>query len=174
MRNEIEFQYLCNILSAVEKWSIPPDLVVNFDQTPSKLVPVGYSILAKRNIKNITIAGSSDKRIITATFDVSLSGHFLPPQLIYGGKTTETLPYYEFLKSFSFSVNPTHYCNSQKSINSLEKILMPYFTKKRQVWLGLTVDQKALIMFNVFIGQMATEVKEVKVNFSFNCPNKND
>ena len=87
-RKEIEYQYLYDIVSAVEKWNIPPDLVVNFDQTPSKLVPVGRSTLAKRNSTNVTIAGSSDKRTITATFAVSLSGNFLPPQLIYGGKTT--------------------------------------------------------------------------------------
>ena len=159
-RKEIEYQYLYDIVSAVEKWNIPPDLVVNFDQTPSKLVPVGRSTLAKRNSTNVTIAGSSDKRTITATFAVSLSGNFLPPQLIYGGKTTQSLPKYEFPKSFSLSVNPTHYSNSQESIKFIKEILVPYFTKKRQD-LGLSFDQKALIIFYVFTGQMTTEVREV-------------
>ena len=131
-RKEIEYQYLYDIVSAVEKWNIPPDLVVNFDQTPSKLVPVGCSTLAKRNSTNVTIAGSSDKRTITATFAVSLSGNFPPPQLIYGGKTTQSLAKYEFPKSFSLSVNPTHYSNSQESIKFIKEILVPYFTKKRQ------------------------------------------
>ena len=76
-RKEIEYQYL------------HPDLVVNFDQTPSKLVPVGRSMLAKRNSTNVTIAGSSDKRTISATFAISLPGNFLPRQLRYGGKTTQ-------------------------------------------------------------------------------------
>ena len=159
-RKEIEYQYLYDIVSAVEKWNIPPDLVVNFDQTPSKLVLAGRSTLAKRNSTNVTIAGSSDKRTITATFAVSLSGHFLPPQLIYGGKTTQSLPKYEFPKLFSLSVNPTHYSNSQESIKFIEEILVPYFTKKRQD-LGLNVDHKPLIIFDVFTGQMTTEVKEV-------------
>ena len=78
-RKEIEYQYLYQIVNVIEKWDIHPDLVVNFDQTPSKLVPVGRSTLAKRNSTNVTIAGSSDKRTITATFSVSLSGSFLPP-----------------------------------------------------------------------------------------------
>ena len=93
-RKEIEYQHLYEIVKAMEKRDIC--LVVNFDQTPSKLVPVGRSTLAKRNSANVTIAGSSEKRTITATFAVSLPGNFLPPQLIYGGKTTQSLPKYEF------------------------------------------------------------------------------
>ena len=62
------------IVNAIEKWDIHPDLVVNFDQTLSKLVPVGRSTLAKRNSTNVTIAGSSDKRTITATFAVFCQG----------------------------------------------------------------------------------------------------
>ena len=142
VRKEIEYQYLYQIVSAIEKWNTP-DLVINFDQTPSKLVPVGHSTLAKRNSTNVTIAGSSDKRTITATFAVSLAGHFLPPQLIYGGKTTQSLPKYEFPKSFSLIVNPTHYSNSQESIKFIEEILVPYFTKIRRD-LGLTADERAL------------------------------
>ena len=147
-------------MSAVEKWNIPPNLVVSFDQTPSKLVPVDRSTLAKRNSTNAAIAGSSDKRTITATFAVSLSGHFLPPQLIYSRKTTQSLSKYEFPKSFSLSVNPTHYNNSKESIKFIEEILVPHFTKKLQD-LGLNIDHKALIIFYVFSGQMIAEVKKV-------------
>lgn len=81
-RKELEYLYLYGIESAVEKWNIPPDLLVNFDQAPSKLVPVSHSALVKRNSTNVTIASSSDKRTITVTSAVSLSGDFLPPQLI--------------------------------------------------------------------------------------------
>lgn len=163
MRKKIEYHSLYDIVRVVEKWNIPPDLVTNFDQTSSKLVPAGRSILKFYIIANFTTACSSDKRTINSTFNISLSGHFLPAHLIYGGKTTETLPNNKFSKSFSFSLNPTHYSNSQESIKFLERTLMPYFTKERQD-LGLTVHQKALIIFNAFIGQMTTKIKEFKVN----------
>ena len=78
-RKEIEYQYMYQIVNAIEKWDIHPNLVVSFDQTPSKLVTVGRSTLAKRSSTNVPIAGSSDKKTITATFAVSLSGNFLPP-----------------------------------------------------------------------------------------------
>ena len=124
------------------------------------------STLATRNSTNVIIAGSSDNRTITATFAFSLSGHFLPPQSLYDGKTTQSLPKYEFPKSFSLSVNPTHYSNSQESIKFIKEILVPYFTKIRRN-LGLTADQRALLIFDVFTGQMTTDVKEVieKDNF---------
>ena len=131
-RKEIEYQYLYQIVNAIEKWDIHTDLVVNFDQTPSKPVPVGRSTLAQQNSTNVTIAGSSYKRTITVTFAVSLSGNFLPPQWIYGGKTTQSLPKYELPKSFSLSVNPTYYSNSQESIKFIEELLVPYFTMKRR------------------------------------------
>ena len=83
-RKEIEYQYLYQIVNVIEKWDIHPDLVVNFDQTPSELVPSGLSTLANRNSTNVTIVGSFDKKTITATLAVSLAGNFLPPQLIYG------------------------------------------------------------------------------------------
>ena len=75
-RKEIEYQYLYQVVNAIEKWDVHPDLVVNFDQTPSKLVPVVRSTLAKQNTTNVTIKGSSDKRTITVTFAVSCQGIF--------------------------------------------------------------------------------------------------
>ena len=166
VRKEIKYQYLYQFVNAIEKWDIHPDLVVNFDQTPSRLVPVGRSTLAKRNSTNVAIAGLSDQRTITATFAVSVSGSFLPPQLIYGGKATQSLPKYEFPKSFSLSVNPTHYSNSQKSMRFIEEILVPYFTKKH-LDLALTADQKGLLIFDVFTGQMTSDVKEVIEKHNF-------
>ena len=130
VRKELEYLYLYGIESAVEKWNIPPDLPVNFDQAPSKLVPVSHSTLVKRNSTNVTIASLSDKRTITVTLAVSLSGNFLPPQLICGKKTTQSLPKYEFSKSFSISLNPAYYSNSQESIKFIEAILVPLFHKE--------------------------------------------
>ena len=57
-----------------EKHSIPDLIVINFDQTPSKFVPVASTTLAKRNTKQVYVKGSNDKRSITATFAVTLEG----------------------------------------------------------------------------------------------------
>ena len=87
-RKEIECRYLCEIVSALKKWSIYIDLNVNSDQAASKLVPVGRSTSVKCNSTNSTIASQSNKGTITTTFAVSLSGHFSSAQLIVNGEAT--------------------------------------------------------------------------------------
>ena len=48
----------------------------------------------------------------------------------------------------------------------MEQILVPYFTKKRRD-LGLTADQKGLLIFDVFTEQMTYDVKEVTEKHNF-------
>ena len=47
-RKEAELIYLQEILSVVEKHSIPSSLVVNLDQTPSKYVQASHHTMAKK------------------------------------------------------------------------------------------------------------------------------
>ena len=90
-RKEFEFLFLHEIVTQVEK-HIPPELILNTDHKRLKYVPVGNETLALRGENSITIEGSSDKRLITGTFAISLHGDFLLMQLIYGGKTSQSLP----------------------------------------------------------------------------------
>ena len=48
--------------------------------------------MEKGGSKRVEIAGIDDKRQITAVFAGTLVGDFLPPQLIYQGKTKKSLP----------------------------------------------------------------------------------
>ena len=159
-RKEIGYVFLYEITSRVEKYNIPPSLVINLDQTPLKLVQYGNNTLAKKNSTNVTIAGSADKRSITGTFSITLSGNFLPVQLIYGGKTNQSLPRYKFPDEFSLSVNEKHFSNTKESIKLLKEIIIPYLEKER-IALGLESEQKALVVMNVFTGQMTAEVSKI-------------
>ena len=62
---------------------------MNLDQTPLKYMPAMNHTMEKQNSKSVSITESSDKRSITGTFTITLSGHFLPMQLIYGGKQSK-------------------------------------------------------------------------------------
>ena len=101
--------------------------------------------------------------MIMATFTITLDGHFLPVQLIYGGKTSKSLPRVNFPKSFSLSANPKHYSNEQESIKVLEEIIIPYVKKERER-LGMEKDQAALLIMDVFKGQMTSPVLKVLSN----------
>ena len=96
-RKEIEYQFHHNIVLKVERYHIPSSLVINLDQTPSRMVPYSKQTMARKGCSNVTIVGANDKRNITATFAISLSGEFLPMQLIYGGKTNQSRPRFKFL-----------------------------------------------------------------------------
>lgn len=88
----------------------------------------------------------------------------MPIQLIYGGKTDQSLPRFKIPQGFSTSVNPTHYSNTEESLKLIEEILVPYFKKERQP-LGLSPSHKGLLIMDVFTGQMTSDVlKALKDN----------
>ena len=95
--------------------------------------------MAPKVSKPIPIKESTEKRMITAMFTITLNGHFLPMELIYGGKISKSLPIVNFPKLFLLSVNSKHYSNKQESIKVLEKIIIPYVKKDRER-LGMEKD----------------------------------
>ena len=111
---EIELVFTHKIVQKVEKHNIPHSLIINAGQTSSKYVPVGRSASAEKNVKDVLISGSADKRSINATFAEILDGSFLPFQSIYKGKTKQNLPKRDFPDGFSQSVNGKHFSNTQE------------------------------------------------------------
>ena len=103
-RKEAGLIFHYEIVAKIEEHKIPDSLVMNIDQTPSKLAPASRHTLAEKNSKHVSIAGSSYKQAITATFGITMSNDFLPMQLIYGGKTQKSFPKFKFPDS-PFSVN---------------------------------------------------------------------
>ena len=153
-RKEIELLFLHEIVTKVEKHNISPK---HIDQTPLKYVPVDNENLAPRDETSVTIVGSSDKRSISGTFAISLHRGFLPVQLIYGWKTSQSLPKFRFPKGFCLSFNPKHFSNTNEYIKFLKEIIAPYVVKQREL-LKCQVDQKALVVMDVFTRQMTAEV----------------
>ena len=129
-RKEIELVFMHKTVQKVEKHNIPHSLIIDADQTPSKYTPVGRSTLADKNIKDVQISGNADKISIIATFAETLDGSFLPFQLLYKGKTTQSLPKFDFPNGFSLSVNEKHFSNTQESIKFLKEIVIPFVDKK--------------------------------------------
>ena len=54
-------------------------------------------------------------------------------QLIYGGKTNQSLLRFKFPESFSLSVNPKHYSNTLESIKIINKVIIPYVNAQREI-----------------------------------------
>ena len=158
-QKEAELKFLNQIVNQVEKYQIPPSLIINFDQTPSKYVQVSSITMAKRGETNVPIAGVNDKRSITATFSITFDNKFLPMQLIYKGKTNQSLPKIDFPDNFSLSANPTHYSNEVEALKFIDEIILPYVQTQREK-LGCE-DQTDLLIFDVFRGQTTDKVFKV-------------
>ena len=133
---------------------------MNLDQTPMKYVPCGKTTLEKQGTTTVPIHGVSDKRMITATFTITLDGQFLPMQLIYSGKTERSIPKAKFPRGFSLSANPKHFSNEKESIKLLEEIIIPYVKAERGK-LGLEQTRPALLILDVFRGQTTSAVTEL-------------
>ena len=89
-----------------------------------------------------------------------MAGDFLPMQLIYEGKTPRCLPKdVEFPKEFDMTFTPNHWSNKEKSKQLLDNVIFPYLRKKKHK-LGLSGDQKSLLIYDVFTGQTTENIEE--------------
>ena len=68
---ETQTQYLHDIIHAVVSHSIPHELIINADQTPSKYAPTANVTMAEKNSKRVARKGANDKRGITVTLGES-------------------------------------------------------------------------------------------------------
>lgn len=156
----VKEQFIIDVNAVVEMEEIPPQLVFNWDQTGISIVPGSSWTMEAKGSKRVEIAGMGDKRQITAVFCGALSGEFLPPQLIYQGKTTACLPRYRFPDDWHVTHTPNHWSNEDKMIEYIQSIILPYVEGKRKE-LKLSADQPALAIFDVFKGQQTEGVLEM-------------
>uniref|UniRef100_A0A1X7T022 DDE-1 domain-containing protein n=1 Tax=Amphimedon queenslandica TaxID=400682 RepID=A0A1X7T022_AMPQE len=89
---ELQGDFLADIQAEVLMNNIPPAMIFNWDQTGLQLVPTGRWTMNQSGEKMIPIAHSDNKRQVTAVLAASLTGEFLPPLIIYQGKTTRCHP----------------------------------------------------------------------------------
>ena len=129
--------------------NIPKELIINLDQTPLSNVSPGKYIFDVKGVKTVQIKGIDDKRQITATFAISMSGEFLQIQVIYEGKTNRYLPKYTFAASFDATFSENHWSNTERSLSSFNKIVFPYFKKVRKAK-GCPDEQMSLIIMDTF------------------------
>ena len=105
------------------------------------------------------MGGFSYKQAITGTCGITLSNKFLLMQLIYGGKTAQSLRKFKFLESFCLSANPKHFSNTTESLKLLDEIIISYVKNERER-LKLEPSQPALLILDIFSGQMTTPVTD--------------
>ena len=144
--------FLMDIRSTVQMYKIPAELIVNSDQTGFNYIPVSNWTMEQVGSNRVEITRKDDKRQITALFGCTMSGDFLPPQLVYQGKTNRCLPPHVFPSSWDITYTENHWCNEQTTRRYVINILLPYLSQKRTE-LNLAANQCALLIFDNFKGQ---------------------
>lgn len=140
---------------------IPPQLIINWDQTGIKYVPVSSWTMAPRGSKRVEIIGIDDKRQITGVFGCSLSGDFLPVQLIYKGKTQKCLPRsVPFPSDWNITFSENHWSNESTMIEYITKLILPYIDRKKKDF-KIGSQQRSLVIFDCFKGQCTESVTEL-------------
>ncbi|KAG8768876.1 hypothetical protein FRC12_005310 [Ceratobasidium sp. 428] len=71
---------------------IPPECIVNTDQTQVVYSKGSHSSWAETGARQVSVVGTDEKRAFTLMVGVSPSGQALPLQAIYAGKTARSLP----------------------------------------------------------------------------------
>ena len=171
-------QYLTDIRAAVLMNDIPPSLVINWDQTAIHFVPVSSWMMSREGEKSIPIAGLDDKREITVVLAATLNGEYLPPQILYQGKTERCHPAIDFPPEWDVWHTENHWSNEATMMRYAHKILLPFIKKKKES-MGLEEDHLCLTIFDVFRGQQTPAFRELleknnidHVNVPANCTDK--
>ena len=89
---------------------------------------------------------------------VTLDGNFLPIQLVF--HTSACLPHTKLPSGWHVTCSNNHWANEETFKDYIEKIIVPYLTKKRAA-LKLPNDQCALCIFDNFKGQLTDEVLQL-------------
>ena len=150
-------EFLLEVKNVVSFDEIPPPLIINWDQTGIHYIPVSSWTMEKEGTKRIELAGKEDKRQLTAVLAGSMAGDFLPPQIVYQGKTSRCLPHVDFPDGWHVTYSANHWCNEITMKDYINKIILPYVKQKREE-LMLAVDYPAVVIFDNFKAQCTSEL----------------
>ena len=125
---EVKLQFLEEIKTTAKLKDIPPELVINWDQTAVKYVPISSWTQEKKGAKCAEIIGTDDKQQNTATVAGTMSREFLPAELIYGRKTPACLLKVDFPAGWSITFIANHWANENTVLSYIHNILLPYVT----------------------------------------------
>lgn len=172
---ELKQSFLNDVVTTVTMEDIPPELIMNWDQTGIKLVPSTNWTMEQKGAERVEIVGVNDKRQITAVFCGTLLGDFLPIQLIYQGKTQRCHPRYEFPLEWHVTHSPKHWSTEQTMLEYIEHIIVPYVKTTRDL---LNDNKPALVIIDNFKGQITASVNALldshKIHVCLLPPNTSD
>ena len=150
--------FLDQVVATVVMEEIPPELILNWDQTGIKIVPSSTWTMNRRGARRVEVVGVNDKRLITAVFCGSLTGDFLPVQVIYKGKTARCHPRYQFPDNWHVTHSHSHWSTEVTMLDYVKEIIIPYVASQRDM---LNKDCPALVIVDNFKEQVTSSILDL-------------
>ena len=122
---DIKQAFLQRVTENALENKVPPELVINWDQTGTKFVPTSQWTRAEQGAKQVDVTGLDDKREMTTLLACTLSGALLPPQLIYAWKTTKCHPVVDFQASWDIWHSDSHWSTEKTMLHYVEAVIVP-------------------------------------------------
>ena len=140
---KLQKAFLADVTTVVIMEEIPPELVLNWDQTGIRLVLCSSWTMEKQEEKRVEMVGVNNKCQIVAVFCGYMLRDFLPVQLVYKGKTSRCHPSYSFLASWHVIHLPNHWSTKETRLQYIEHIIISYVEKVRE---DVGNDKAALVI----------------------------
>lgn len=153
---EVKKAFLNEVVTTTTMEEIRPELILNWDQTGIHIVPSTSWTMDQRGSKRVELIGVDDKRQITAVFCGTLTGDFLPVQLIYKGKTPRCHPKFKFPPGWHITHSPNHWSTEETMVQYLEHIILPYVARMRE-----SEEEPALVIMDNFKGQITAKINSI-------------
>ena len=158
--DDLKASFLEEVSTTVVMDEIPPEMILNWDQTGLNLILSSSWTMEQRGAQRVEIMGLNDKRMITAVFCGTLTGDFLPIQLVYQGKTDRCHPKYNFPEDWHITHSPNHWSIEETMKDYLDHVVFLYIDGVRASC-DLSHDYPALAIFDNFKGQVTDDILQL-------------
>ena len=105
---------------------IPPELVLNCDQTGLRVILSSTWTMAKQGAQRVDIAGAKEKQMITAVLCGTLVGDFLLVQVIYQGKTERCHPHFDISSDWHHPTCPMVHADGMDSRTLCHRLIQSH------------------------------------------------
>ena len=126
----------------------------------------------KKGAQTVPISHSDDKRQLTAVLAVTAAGDYLPPQLLYQGKTLRCHPQVAFSDGWDVWHSENHWSNEITMKRYIDKVIVPFVMEKRQK-LKLDSASLAAAIFDNLRGQTTVTIlsllRAIPIQLPANC-----
>ena len=128
------------------------------------LCQTGQWIKGSKQVEVVDIDNKRQSNTHHTWFAASLSGHFLPMQLVYEGKTTKCHPAVKFPVGWQVTHMPNHWCNEETMIDCIESVVVPYNydTEKKTT---SNLKHTRLVNLDKFKGQTTSRVLNLPLQY---------